>query len=49
MVVFGSPVECEDNAIRAVKTGIKMQKKAKEIDNKLNLKNEPITVYRVKI
>jgi len=39
MVVFGSPVECEDNAIRAVKTGIKMQKKAKEIDNKLNLKN----------
>ena len=39
MVVFGSPVECEDNAIRAVKTGIKMQKRAKEIDNKLYLKN----------
>jgi adenylate cyclase len=39
MVVFGSPVECEDNAIRAVKTGIKMQKKAKEIDNKLYKKN----------
>jgi len=40
MVVFGSPVECKDNAIRAVKTGIKMQKRAKEIDNKLYLKNE---------
>jgi len=45
MVVFGSPVECEDNAIRAVKTGIKMQKKAKEIDNKLNLRNG----FRLKI
>jgi len=39
MVVFGSPVECDDNAIRAVKTAIKMQKKAKEIDNKLYKKN----------
>ena len=39
MVVFGSPVECEDNAIRAVKTGIKMQKRAKEIDNILYEKN----------
>lgn len=39
MVVFGSPVECSDNAIRAVKTGIKMQKRAKEIDNKLYEKN----------
>jgi len=45
MVVFGSPVECEDNAIRAVKTGIKMQKRAKEIDNKLYLKNG----FRLKI
>jgi len=39
MVVFGSPVECDDNAIRAVKTAIKMQKRAKEIDNKLYKKN----------
>jgi class 3 adenylate cyclase len=39
MVVFGSPVECDDNAIRAVKTAIKMQKRAKEIDNKLYQKN----------
>ncbi|MFO8084775.1 MAG: adenylate/guanylate cyclase domain-containing protein, partial [Desulfobacterales bacterium] len=39
MVVFGSPVECEDNAVRAVKTGIKMQKRAKEIDNRLFKKN----------
>ena len=39
MVVFGSPVECDDNAIRSVKTAIKMQKRAKEIDNKLYKKN----------
>ena len=39
MVVFGSPVEFDDNAIRAVKTAIKMQKRAKEIDNKLYKKN----------
>ena len=39
MVVFGSPVECDDNAIRAVKTAIKMQKRAKEIDNKLYKNN----------
>jgi class 3 adenylate cyclase len=39
MVVFGSPVECDDNAIKAVKTAIKMQQRAKEIDNKLYKKN----------
>jgi adenylate cyclase len=39
MVVFGSPVECEDNAVRAVTTGIEMQKKAREIDNNLSEKN----------
>ena len=39
MVVFGSPVACDDNAIRAVKTARTMQKRAKEIDDKLYKKN----------
>jgi adenylate cyclase len=39
MVVFGSPVEYDDNAIRAVRTAMDMQKKAKEIDKRLYGKN----------
>lgn len=39
MVVFGSPVECKDHAIRSVKTAIKMQEEAKAIDKRLYEKN----------
>jgi len=39
MVVFGSPVECKDHAIRSVKTAIKMQEEAKAIDKRLYRKN----------
>jgi len=39
MVVFGSPVECNDHAICSVKTAITMQEKAKEIDKRLYEKN----------
>jgi len=35
MVVFGSPVACDDHAVRSVKTAIKMQEKAREIDKRL--------------
>ncbi|MBU0987112.1 MAG: response regulator [Proteobacteria bacterium] len=39
MVVFGSPIESEDDTLRAVKTAKAMQQKAKEIDRELSLKN----------
>jgi len=39
MVVFGSPVESQDDTLRAVKAAIAMQQKAKEIDLKLLEKN----------
>lgn len=39
MVVFGSPVERQDDTVRAVKAAIAMQQKAKEIDLKLLEKN----------
>ena len=39
MVVFGSPIAHEDDAVRAVKSGIAMQKQAKEIDKALERKN----------
>jgi len=38
MVAFGTPVSNKDDAIMAVKSAIEMQKKAKEIDNKLRKK-----------
>lgn len=38
MVAFGTPVSHNDDAIMAVKSAIEMQKKAKEIDNKLRKK-----------
>ncbi|MEJ2655908.1 MAG: adenylate/guanylate cyclase domain-containing protein [Desulfobacterales bacterium] len=40
MVVFGSLVEDDDHAIRAVKTAVSMQKQAKRIDEDLSGKNE---------
>lgn len=39
MVAFGSPVEGDDDTIRAVKAAKAMQRKAREIDNKLNNNN----------
>ncbi len=39
MVVFGSPIAHEDDAVCAVKSGIAMQKQAKEIDRALERKN----------
>jgi adenylate cyclase len=39
MVVFGSPVECQDDTVRAVKTAIAMQQKAREIDRVLAIHN----------
>ena len=39
MVVFGSPVERQDDTVRAVKAAIAMQQEAKEIDLKLLEKN----------
>lgn len=39
MVVFGAPVAYRDDAVRAVQTAIAMQKKAREIDNKLKKKS----------
>jgi len=39
MVVFGSPVEYDDHAIRAVKTAIEMQRRAAEINKRLHEKN----------
>ena len=39
MVVFGSPVEDDDHAFRAVKTAVSMQEKAKKIDLGLSGKN----------
>jgi adenylate cyclase len=39
MVVFGSPVEDDDHAVRAVKTAAKMQEKAKKIDQDLSERN----------
>ena len=39
MVVFGAPVAYHDDAVRAVQTAIAMQKKAREIDNKLQKRN----------
>ena len=39
MVVYGSPVAHEDDAIRAVKSAMAMQKQAKEINQKLIEKN----------
>ena len=39
MVVFGAPVEHEDDTIRAVQAAVAMQQKAKEIDRKLGDQN----------
>jgi adenylate cyclase len=39
MVVFGSPVEDDDHAIRAVNTAVNMQKQAKKIDEGLSESN----------
>ncbi|MDH3874028.1 MAG: adenylate/guanylate cyclase domain-containing protein, partial [Desulfobacteraceae bacterium] len=39
MVVFGAPVAHDDHAIHAVKTAMAMQRKAMEIDKKLQEKN----------
>lgn len=39
MVVFGSPIEQDDNATRAVKTAVNMQRTAQEIDKTLYDKN----------
>jgi adenylate cyclase len=39
MVVFGAPVEDDDHAIRAVTTAVRMQEKAKKIDQSLSEKN----------
>ncbi|MBU4185581.1 MAG: response regulator [Proteobacteria bacterium] len=39
MVVFGSPVTHHDDAIRAVKSAIAIQQKAKEIDSSVNKRN----------
>jgi adenylate cyclase len=39
MVVFGSPVEDDDHAIRAVTAAVRMQEKAKQIDQSLSEKN----------
>jgi adenylate cyclase len=39
MVVFGSPVEDDDHAVRAVKTAVSMQEKAKKIDQGLSGNN----------
>jgi adenylate cyclase len=39
MVVFGSPVEDDDHAIRAVTTAVSMQEKAKRIDQSLSESN----------
>jgi adenylate cyclase len=39
MVVFGSLVEDDDHAIRAVTTAVSMQEKAKQIDQRLSEKN----------
>jgi adenylate cyclase len=45
MVVFGSPLVHEDDAVRAVQSGVVMQKQAKTIDKALNKKNG----FRLKI
>ena len=39
MVVFGSPVEDYDHAVRAVKAAVRMQEKAKKIDQNLSESN----------
>ena len=39
MVVFGSPVERQDDTLRAVKAAVAMQQKAKEIDRVLAIHN----------
>ena len=39
MVVFGTPVEDDDHAVRAVTTAVKMQEKAKKIDRGLSETN----------
>lgn len=39
MVVFGSPVSHPDDAVRAVKAAIEMQKKAREINDELKKRN----------
>jgi len=39
IVAFGSPVEGDDDTIRAVKAAKAMQRRAREIDNKLNNNN----------
>jgi adenylate cyclase len=44
-VAFGSPVGRGDDTVRAVKAAKAMQRKAREIDNKLNKKNG----FRLKI
>ncbi len=38
MVVFGSPISCADDTLRAVSAAVAMQEKAKEIDQRLCLK-----------